>query len=574
MRAAQAIREMGAQALSTRDAVAGVQAAALVIQRHQAMRTSGDINTTPEARGCISFEGTTAGIEKEIGKMGSVTDEKCRVEDCVLERGEWLGNVQTFVVRAKDKKGAPVRGLVLEARVVKAGGGRAAAAAGDCVAVGVRDMGDGSYRMEVEDWPDTAVRKQMEVMLSGRHVRHSPMDLETEAQSRAREEHLFGKSAAQPLQQMHQYPAPYFPQGPAAHPYPYGQYPPAPYGAMAPVAHPYPPAPYGAMAPVAHPYPPAPYGAMAPVAHPYPYGQYPPAPYGAMAPVAHPYPYGQYPPAQYGAMPPVQKPIYGGPQIPSHDIITIYKDANPDYSKIQRMGIFLVSKYPPLQYEVARDAHSFLKHLHDTHAHAMSEKVKEQIDSMVAIYGTMARAYMFPDNGSVQVDIRAMPADQEAARITYSSWDGKFSPRQVQDIIKIPTMVNLGGATKAFLHHLGHDKTDPLYTQVRDETDKSSLTKQLYNMVMRVDDGLYYTSLDTGRPRAPSVETTPNAKRSRQFHSSSTDAHNPLSGAPSSTTPLQGEGQQEDEEEEEEQSSEEERDDEEDDKEDEEEDDV
>ena len=204
MRAAQAMREMGAQALSIRDAVAGVQAAALVIQRHQAMKTSGDINTTPEARGCISFEGTTAWIEKEIGKMGSVNDGECRVEDCVLERGEWLGNVQTFVVRAKDKKGAPARGLVLEARVVEVGGGTAAAAADDCVAVGVRDMGDGSYRMEAEDGPDTAGRKQMEVMLSGRHVQRSPMDLETEAQRAAREEQLFGKSVAEALQQMRQ----------------------------------------------------------------------------------------------------------------------------------------------------------------------------------------------------------------------------------------------------------------------------------------------------------------------------------------------------------------------------------
>ena len=202
MRAAQEMREMGAQALSTRDAVAGVRAAALVIQRHQAMKRSGDINTTPEARGCISFEGTTAGIEKEIGKMGSVNDGECRVEDCVLERGEWRGNVQTFVVRAKDKKGAPVRELVLEARVVKAGGGRAAAAAGDCVAVGVRDMGDGSYRMEAEDGPGTAGRKQMEVMLSGRHVQHSPMDLETEAQRRTRKK--AEQALAKALQQMSQ----------------------------------------------------------------------------------------------------------------------------------------------------------------------------------------------------------------------------------------------------------------------------------------------------------------------------------------------------------------------------------
>ena len=108
------------------------------------------------------------------------------------------------VMRAKDKKGAPVRGLVLEARVVKAGGGRAAAGAGDCVAVGVRDMGDGSYRMEVEDGPGTAGRKQMEVMLSGRHVQRSPMDMETEAQRAAREEQLFGESVAEALQQMRQ----------------------------------------------------------------------------------------------------------------------------------------------------------------------------------------------------------------------------------------------------------------------------------------------------------------------------------------------------------------------------------
>ena len=196
------MREMGAQALSTRDSVAGVQATSLVIQRHRAMKRSGYINTTPEARGGISFEGTTAGIEQEIEKMGNVNDGECRVEDCVLERGEWLGNVQTFVVRAKDKKGAPVRGLVLEARVVKADVGTAAAAADDCVAVGVRDMGDGSFRMEVEDGPDTAGRKQMEVMLSGRHVRHSPMDLETVAQRGACEK--AEQALAQALQQMRQ----------------------------------------------------------------------------------------------------------------------------------------------------------------------------------------------------------------------------------------------------------------------------------------------------------------------------------------------------------------------------------
>ena len=63
----------------------------------------------------------------------------------------------------------------------------------------MRDMGDGSFRMEVEDGPDTAGRKQMEVMLSGRHVQHSPMDLETEAQRAARE-----KALAQALQQMRQ----------------------------------------------------------------------------------------------------------------------------------------------------------------------------------------------------------------------------------------------------------------------------------------------------------------------------------------------------------------------------------
>ena len=70
--------------------------------------------------------------------------------------------MQTFVVRAKDKKGAPVRGLVLEARVVKADMGTASAAADEYVAVGVRDMGDGSYRMEVEDGPGTAGRKQID----------------------------------------------------------------------------------------------------------------------------------------------------------------------------------------------------------------------------------------------------------------------------------------------------------------------------------------------------------------------------------------------------------------------------
>ena len=53
----------------------------------------------------------------------------------------------------------------MEARVVKADVGAAAAAVDDCVAVGVRDMGDGSYRMEVEDGQGTAGRKQMEVML-------------------------------------------------------------------------------------------------------------------------------------------------------------------------------------------------------------------------------------------------------------------------------------------------------------------------------------------------------------------------------------------------------------------------
>ena len=85
MRAAQAMREMGAQALSTRDAVAGVQAAALVIQRHQAMKRSGYINTTPEARGDILFEGTTAGIEMEIGKMGSVNDGEIQAASDVSE---------------------------------------------------------------------------------------------------------------------------------------------------------------------------------------------------------------------------------------------------------------------------------------------------------------------------------------------------------------------------------------------------------------------------------------------------------------------------------------------------------
>ena len=44
----------------------------------------------------------------------------------------------------------------------------------------------------------------MGVMLSGRHVQRSPMELETEAQRRAREEQLFGKSVAEALQQMRQ----------------------------------------------------------------------------------------------------------------------------------------------------------------------------------------------------------------------------------------------------------------------------------------------------------------------------------------------------------------------------------